>query len=60
MLKRALFVVVIVGIVASIIFPRIADRAEPAYVAPMGIFELTMGFWLVIRGLRSPAAAEPV
>ena len=47
------------GSLAIIIFPRIADWAEPAYMAPMGIFELTMGFWLVIRGLRSPAATEP-
>jgi hypothetical protein len=46
------------GSFTIIVFPKVADWAEPAYFAPMGIFELTMGFWLLIKGLRPPAIVE--
>ena len=40
--------------VAVVIFPHFNDLA--CYV-PIAIFELTMGFWLLIRGLRPPGIA---
>jgi hypothetical protein len=35
-----------------IIFPGFADIATPGFLVPIAIFELTMGFWLLIKGLR--------
>ncbi|MGA3136623.1 MAG: DUF4386 domain-containing protein [Terracidiphilus sp.] len=43
---------------AIIIFPHFEDIAAPGYYVPIAIFELTMGFWLLIRGLRLPGTAE--
>ncbi len=43
--------------VAFIIFPRFDDLADPACYIPIAIFELTMGFWLLIAGLRPPEIA---
>ena len=42
-----------------IIFPELAKVvAVEIYGAPIFFFELTMGFWLLLRGLR-PSGAEP-
>jgi hypothetical protein len=46
------------GSFTFIIFPRLAVILEPSYFAPLGVFEVTMGFWLLLRGLRSPGMAE--
>lgn len=43
---------------AFIIFPNLADIVEPWCFVPIGIFEITLGLWLLIKGLR-PAVAEP-
>jgi len=44
---------------AVIIFPDLADMVTVVYYGgPIFIFELTMGFWLVLRGLRSYRTAE--
>jgi Domain of unknown function (DUF4386) len=43
--------------VAFVIFPRFDDLANPACYVPIAIFELTMGFWLLIRGLPPPGIA---
>jgi hypothetical protein len=38
-----------------IIFPELAKTISPAiYGGPIFLFELTMGLWLVIKGLRPP------
>jgi hypothetical protein len=37
---------------AFIIFPGFAKVVGPGYMAPMGVFEVTMGFWLLLKGLR--------
>lgn len=37
------------------IFPGLAAALKLAHMAPMGIFEFTLGFCLMIRGLRTPA-----
>lgn len=44
---------------AILVFPRLSAVLGLAYMAPMGIFEFTLGFWLLIRGLRSTAPAGP-
>jgi len=47
------------GSFAFIIFPKLADWAEPGYFAPLGVFEVTMGFWLLFKGLRPSVGAQP-
>jgi hypothetical protein len=44
---------------AFIIFPSFARMVGPAYMAPMGVFEITMGFLLLLKGLRSSGVAKP-
>ena len=44
--------------VAFIIFPRFDDLADPACYVPIAIFELTMGSWLLIKGLSPSGMAE--
>jgi len=44
---------------AIIIYPRFADIAGLGQFVPISIFELTMGFWLLIKGLRPSGIAEP-
>jgi hypothetical protein len=41
---------------AFVISPGLARAVGPGYMAPMGVFEVTMGFWLLLKGLR-PAVA---
>jgi hypothetical protein len=38
----------------SMIFPTFQDISFPVCYLPIAIFELTMGFWLLIKGLRQP------
>jgi len=47
------------GSFALIIFPAVAHIAGLGYMAPLGVFEVTMGFWLLIKGLRPSAVAVP-
>jgi hypothetical protein len=47
------------GSFAFIIYPKLADWAEPGYFAPLGVFEVTMGFWLLLKGLRPSVVAQP-
>ena len=43
-----------------IIFPELAKIVSVGiYGGPIFIFELTMGFWLLFKGLRPYRAAEP-
>lgn len=44
---------------AFVIFPNLADTLEPGCYVPIAIFELAMGFWLTIKGLRASGVAEP-
>lgn len=41
-----------------IIFPSLAKVTGMAYMAPMGVFEVSMGFWLLLRGLRPSETVE--
>ena len=55
----------VLGIVASLLLaivplavmvvPGLAAVVTLAYMAPMGVYELTLGFWLLLRGIRTPA-----
>jgi Domain of unknown function (DUF4386) len=45
--------------IAIVIFPHFADIAFPACYVPIAIFEVTMGFWLLIKGIRPFGVVEP-
>jgi hypothetical protein len=47
------------GSFAVIIFPNPAKILSLAYMMPLGVFEVTMGFWLLLKGLRPSGIAEP-
>jgi Domain of unknown function (DUF4386) len=51
------------GSFAIIIFPNLGKILSLAYMMPLGVFEVTMGFWLLLKGLRpsgtSGAVARP-
>jgi hypothetical protein len=38
------------------VFPGLAAVVIPVYFAPIFIFEVTLGLWLLIRGMRAPIA----
>jgi hypothetical protein len=42
---------------AITVFPVLGEVLGLAYMAPMGLYEVGLGLWLVIRGIRAPAAA---
>ncbi len=44
---------------AFIIFPGFAVTVGPGYMAPMGVFEITMGFWLLFKRLRPSGEVKP-
>jgi hypothetical protein len=44
---------------AFIASPALVQIIGPAYMAPMGVFEIGMGFWLLFRGLRPSLMAAP-
>ncbi|HEX3943842.1 MAG TPA: DUF4386 domain-containing protein [Rhizomicrobium sp.] len=37
-----------------IIFPNLAEPLSVFYLAPMGIYEIGLGLWLLIKGIRLP------
>ena len=43
--------VVTIVTLAIMVFPRLAAVVIPAYFAPIFIFEVTLGFWLLIKGI---------
>jgi hypothetical protein len=44
---------------AFVVFPRLVDTLGLSCYVPIFIFELTMGFWLVIKKLRQPDQLSP-
>lgn len=42
------------GSLAVIVFPKLGDLLSLSYMMLLGIFEITLGLWLLIKGLRSP------
>lgn len=46
------------GSFAIIIFPNLAKILSLAYMMPLGVFEVTMGLWLLLKGLRPSGIAD--
>jgi hypothetical protein len=42
------------GILSIMVFPALTSVVGPAYWAPLFIFEVTLGFWLLVKGIRAP------
>jgi hypothetical protein len=49
----SLMAVAALGIIA---WPRLYTLVTMAYMAPMGLYEIGLGFWLLLRGIRLDAA----
>lgn len=47
------------GSFAVIIFPNPPKILSLGYMMPLGVFEVTIGFWLLLKGLRPLGVAEP-
>lgn len=47
------------GSFTTIIFPNPAKIVLLAYTMPLGVFEVAMGFWLLLVGLRPSGLAAP-
>ena len=43
--------------VVTMIFPVVWQRIGMAYMLPMGLFEVSLGFWLLIKGLSTPSVS---
>jgi len=43
-----------IATLAIIIFPGWAAVVVPAYWVPMGVFEITLGLWLLVKGIQAP------
>lgn len=39
---------------AIMVFPGLAAAVTLAYMAPLGIYEVTLGFWLLVKGIQAP------
>jgi Domain of unknown function (DUF4386) len=46
--------VVAIVTLAIMVFPGLAAVVIPVYFAPIFIFEVTLGFWLLIKGVQAP------
>ena len=44
--------IVAIVVPATMIFPRLATALGPAWYVPIMTFEIALGFWLLIRGIR--------
>ncbi len=42
---------------AILVFPSLAAAVIPAYFVPILLFEVTLGIWLLARGIRPPSIA---
>lgn len=43
----------------TMVFPRVYEVLGMSYMMPMGLYEVGLGLWLLIRGLRAPDAPNP-
>jgi hypothetical protein len=46
--------VVAIVTLAIMVFPSLAAVVRPVYFAPIFIFEVTLGLWLLIKGIQAP------
>lgn len=47
-------------IFATIVFPSFEKIAIPGSYAPIGIFEIALGLWLLLKGLKTGSISEPL
>ena len=40
----------------TMVFPVVWDRVGIAYMMLMGLYEIGLGFWLLIKGIKVPSA----
>jgi len=45
------------GTMAVMVFPRL-EAIGMAYMMPMGLYEVGLGFWLLIKGIKAPPAQQ--
>lgn len=43
---------------AIMVFPSLGDILGLAYMAPMGIYEVGLGLWLLVKGIQVPPVAD--
>jgi hypothetical protein len=43
----------------TMVFPVVWERIGMAYMMPMGLYEVGLGLWLLIKGLQSPRVQNP-
>ncbi len=48
--------VVAIVTLAIMVFPSVAAVVVPVYFAPSFIFEVTLGLWLLVKGIQAPSA----
>lgn len=46
------------GTLAIMVFPDL-DAIGMAYMMPMGLYEVGLGLWLLVKGIRAPSAQNP-
>lgn len=44
---------------AILVFPDLGNVLGLAYMAPMGVYEVGLGLWLLIKGIQEPPATDP-
>jgi hypothetical protein len=42
------------------VFPSLGDAVGLAYMGPMGLYEVGLGLWLLIKGIRGPIVADSI
>jgi hypothetical protein len=55
-----IFSSLVVAIVTSaiMVFPSLAAVVIPVYFAPIFIFEVALGFWLLVKGIQTPIVED--
>ena len=43
---------------AILVFPGLGNVVGLAYMAPLGIYEVGLGLWLLVKGIRAPGVAD--
>jgi uncharacterized membrane protein YkgB len=42
----------------TMVFPVVWDRVGIMYMMPMGLYEIGLGFWLLIKGIKVSTAQQ--
>jgi hypothetical protein len=43
----------------TLVFPIVWDRVGMVYMLPMGLYEVGLGLWLLVKEPRAPPAQQP-